>query len=760
MEHFTYPKESQMPAELLALAELYKTDAAIGKSITKLETTLEKSAEKDEKTNYPRNPFTPSDTVPGLEENVAIQALREKQEKIREQIKSVEGASAIAGRERWKQLVRAVREYTALEQSLPESMPSEAFLQKQLARINQEILTLYNAEGGGTELYNKIQKLSHEELIASTDTDIRHLRSLFEKRDKIEQKIKDISTRKQTQSTLEESAGIAREVVEDQRQDNEKTIRAKMKEMRENNFDLEVFLRIRELREFARAAQHEEIPNTNSIQKMTREIIFLSTKMGEPVLLQGDTGTGKTSILKKIAREHLSEPAVLRFLSETDLTPGTPEWQQGFEQAKTPYMISGHARFEPHEMLGMMQLVANKHTEPEEQMDAINTLVNEWIKEHPDATEEDKKKIEDLAREFITENKTKTEFALGPLYRAMKEGKPFIIDEMNAIPHSVLIILNDAITRKPGDTVPVQGAPGEFITVQEGFCILASGNFGDKYNDLRQNMDIALMNRFVNIDYGYLPQFYPVGDETFALKDHASSNNELFITMIAMHMRDGKTFTDTFNPHINGYELLDALWRASMAIKELQDITERKHPNGVQYDIQAPSMRDIIRIMEHMHENEDSQRTAYDFERALYRMYISQEENKHKQYLLFEHFKKYNLFDTWTIEGNGDIGITKVTAPDRPKQTAPQRIVPEEVLAFATGGPLPEYKMAIENNHNDTPLTPNEVASIMQIKTDMENQLAELRKMEESATGDRKTKLQESIKNIEELLEKFQQSHN
>ena len=103
---------------------------------------------------------------------------------------------------------------------------------------------------------------------------------------------------------------------------------------------------------------------------------------------------------------------------------------------------------------------------------------------------------------------TVSEFFLGPVYRAMEEGRPVIIDEVNAIPHEVLISLNHILTRQPGDAVNVQQDSGKMVTVKEGFGILMTGNLNqgqEKYVD-RQEMDPAFLSRLYKIEYDYLPQ--------------------------------------------------------------------------------------------------------------------------------------------------------------------------------------------------------------------------------------------------------------
>jgi hypothetical protein len=69
-----------------------------------------------------------------------------------------------------------------------------------------------------------------------------------------------------------------------------------------------------------------------------------------------------------------------------------------------------------------------------------------------------------------------TKFVEGPVVRAMKEGKPLVIDEINAATPEVIKRLNDIFHLKPGATYRIQEDSGQEITVAPGFCIIATMN--------------------------------------------------------------------------------------------------------------------------------------------------------------------------------------------------------------------------------------------------------------------------------------------
>jgi MoxR-like ATPase len=105
----------------------------------------------------------------------------------------------------------------------------------------------------------------------------------------------------------------------------------------------------------------------------------------------------------------------------------------------------------------------------------------------------------------VTSGQTSSFFQEGPLVRAMKQGKPLIIDEMDGIPHSIIMRMNHVLTRRPGDTVRVQEGSDEEITIRQGYCVIATGNVKSaRYK--REELDAAFLSRWWSEDVTYPPQ--------------------------------------------------------------------------------------------------------------------------------------------------------------------------------------------------------------------------------------------------------------
>lgn len=92
---------------------------------------------------------------------------------------------------------------------------------------------------------------------------------------------------------------------------------------------------------------------------------------------------------------------------------------------------------------------------------------------------------------------TVTQFAPGPLLRAMIDGRPVILDEVNAMPAEFLKRLNRILQLRPGDTLHVQENSGLPVTIAHGFAILATANeqTPHRYRGL-DRLSAELVNRF------------------------------------------------------------------------------------------------------------------------------------------------------------------------------------------------------------------------------------------------------------------------
>lgn len=268
-----------------------------------------------------------------------------------------------------------------------------------------------------------------------------------------------------------------------------------------------------------------KIYETPSVKKAINRILRMINE-GSPVFVYGETGTGKTELVKYIASNYLQKEALV---------------------------ISGSRGLELSGITELQQITTPEKKSPEEQNAETNKRIVNYI--NSNAYKEDLEMMmnsqqisEDEARQSLIgnlktayseyyKNPLETTTRLQPFYQAAKEGRMVIIDEMNAIPHHTLISLNDLLTKRPLDQEiyiqyqekilagedpdkiiqelkideahfvirPIYG--GEPFVVAPGFCVTATGNWnpedGKNYVG-RQVIDTAFLRRFGMQYYDYL----------------------------------------------------------------------------------------------------------------------------------------------------------------------------------------------------------------------------------------------------------------
>lgn len=120
--------------------------------------------------------------------------------------------------------------------------------------------------------------------------------------------------------------------------------------------------------------------------------------------------------------------------------------------------------------------------------------------------------------ENLFTNQVQGRHILGAMYQCMKEGRPLIIDEANAISPDVVIAFNDLLTRRIGEKIKVRSDEKE-ITIKDGYCVIWTGNTGERYKQARYNdMDPATFSRLAPIQVNYLPQATEVNNMNSLMK--------------------------------------------------------------------------------------------------------------------------------------------------------------------------------------------------------------------------------------------------
>ncbi len=87
-------------------------------------------------------------------------------------------------------------------------------------------------------------------------------------------------------------------------------------------------------------------------------------------------------------------------------------------------------------------------------------------------------------------------FKEGKLVKAMREGRPVIIDEVNVGDQPVVMRLQDILLRRPGDHIMIQENGGDSIEIQPGFVVFATANEASARYQHRNVLDPAFRDRY------------------------------------------------------------------------------------------------------------------------------------------------------------------------------------------------------------------------------------------------------------------------
>ncbi len=235
---------------------------------------------------------------------------------------------------------------------------------------------------------------------------------------------------------------------------------------------------------------------------------------GRMIFLSGDTGSGKTELALLASKLYLESRGI-------------------HDKKRAPVLVSGSKETTIQDLTiekiissENMMSVSNDNIEWEgrSREDAQNNLINlvkemnafkrnacEEIDRDETLTPEEKDQAKrDIQNMDLEKYNIFTKYRVQGIIKAMHDGVPFILDEMNAIDPWVLTKLNYYLTRKVWDEVALPNGLGSFV-VKDGFCIIATGNdpkanSRKKMYGSRYELDQALINRMRTINKNYPEQ--------------------------------------------------------------------------------------------------------------------------------------------------------------------------------------------------------------------------------------------------------------
>lgn len=228
--------------------------------------------------------------------------------------------------------------------------------------------------------------------------------------------------------------------------------------------------------------------------KSMRRLCILVTqalRRNEPVLLVGETGSGKTTICQIVSE-----------LLGTKL-----------------YTVNAHQNMETGDLIGAQRPIRNRAAiETNLTQEIMSVLTNNGIYEKDNTADlptlleayEALLRRKDISissessariQKYRTQSKALFEWSDGSLVTAMREGQHFLLDEISLADDSVLERLNSVLESDRTLFLAEKGSTDTLVTASQGFQFLATMNPGGDYG--KRELSPALRNRFTEI---WVPQ--------------------------------------------------------------------------------------------------------------------------------------------------------------------------------------------------------------------------------------------------------------
>jgi MoxR-like ATPase len=409
--------------------------------------------------------------------------------------------------------------------------------------------------------------------------------------------------------------------------------------------------------------------------KLLIEDTLEKLSQGKFVLFLGDTGSGKSELARVIARllikrkyahQHTSplpEPIIVGGAKATDLEDLTIE-----------KIITSRNGVGGEE--GLLSYNADKGQQLLQQILNKEAIVEQILQNAPNEAAKKKLEAECTTIDFYGMHLF-TEYHAKGLFKAMKEGLPLIIDEVNAIRPEVLIGINDYVTKKIGQSIALPNRLGTF-KIAEGFCILTTGNDAQQhtkkqhYNGGRYEIDEAFKNRLLSYAKNYPHQSEEkfTNEEALSLDEYLQ-NNELYGLLLTLffksHPKQTAIKADNLPlaASVSGFELykparkeasntqkqqlfFQEIKNFAIAIAKIQkayqgeSVLSKTQSVSKDYSTfinhRVISMRQIRNIID------EYQRSPYPLEYHIYKEYLAQITNPDEKLALLQLFNDQHFF--------------------------------------------------------------------------------------------------------------------
>ncbi len=432
---------------------------------------------------------------------------------------------------------------------------------------------------------------------------------------------------------------------------------------------------------------------TTPTVKADRDELIQNMKGGNPTLLEGDTGTGKTELAVMAAQQTMIEMAARKSAEkaleelQTSNPDATPQERlklyaekytstskellsalkkgDGYAKEKfSPILISGSKDLSTQDLYTDKTLklnVFNSDTMAEGQK-AIEEEMKKWrqrrLEENPEkiiTKEEEQIASERILQLYINDHHsafgTEVETIKQGILLGVEQGRPVIVDEVNAIPAAILISMNDILTKRPGEVCNVPG--GGSVPIAEGFSLTMTGNISNNNTDYigTGELNPAFIDRLQVIHHGYLP----MSKEGSINEKDNSEKNELFYVMIAS-LCDEKGHLELPSP--GEEEVLRKLFKLAQYARDVQSIfsgkndeTKVKTDSGdeitPEFKTTTLSMRGVLKILNQWN------RETTDLDKALWDGYIKHIVDSDDRNFALSIAKMHGFFnssDGWNVK--------------------------------------------------------------------------------------------------------------
>jgi len=494
----------------------------------------------------------------------------------------------------------------------------------------------------------------------------------------------------------------------------------KQDKLRELTPESYIALHLQNFKKQVKYIQEGRIMETDYVQTM-KEWVIEKMQEGSPIFLHGHLGGGKTDFAIHASIERMKNFCINRELkswieeqAEKDKDISLEEimkqyrlieqkYVQGIEnndeetmKKLRPYLIVGSKDFSLQDLYIEKTLktenIFNTY-DLQEHNRKIEEEFAKWLEDNKEKLEnlskEEQEKRTQAAAKRITDLYIKQHEGYGlaikkikkELMRAMEEGKPIIIDEVNAIPATLLISMNDILTTRPGKTTYVPGV-GQ-VKVKDGFSIIMTGNLNNSplvdYIGTEE-LNPAFLSRLRIKEYNYLPQ----NTSGIVYEQENPKENELFQVLIAfLANKDGslklpegsleKIFALAQLAKVT-QRVFSGKWKESDVMKSVGD-EMGKEPH---LEKAVLSVRNLISVL-----NEWEKGFKKDLDKALWDGFISGITNPKDQNFIFYHARKLGFFigSNWKEVIWGDLKDKEITLSWNDISNIPEKDLDKEYIS-------------------------------------------------------------------------------